>query len=102
MLNTCVLTKSQHQSGRIYNEHFSPPKVRERDDETGEPLVRRADDQPESVKHRLVIYERSTAPILDYFKRRLGDKLHLIPCETSKEGYSKVKPILESIAARRR
>ncbi len=93
---------NRSQSGRIYNEHFSPPAVKMRDDETGEPLVRRPDDEPESVKHRLSIYEKSTAPILEFFKRRLGDKLHAIPCETSKEGYAKMKPILQSIAAQKR
>lgn len=69
------------------------------DDETSEQLVRRPDDEPESVRRRLVVYQESTAPILEFFGQRFGPKLHMIDCETSKEGYAKVKPILQSIAA---
>lgn len=34
---------------------------------TGEPLVQREDDKPESVKRRLEIYSEMTAPILEYY-----------------------------------
>jgi adenylate kinase family enzyme len=89
------------KSGRVYNTEFSPPKVPNRDDVTGEPLIRRPDDEPEAVKNRLNIYAQTTAPILEYFSQRFGDKLHLLTCETSKEGYAKVKPILTKISAKK-
>lgn len=41
-----------------------------KDDITGEPLIQREDDKPETVLKRLKIYEEQTKPIIDYFKAR--------------------------------
>ena len=50
-----------HQaSGRTYHVKFNPPKIENVDDETGEPLIQRDDDQEETVKKRLKIYHEST------------------------------------------
>ncbi|KCV69898.1 hypothetical protein H696_03365 [Fonticula alba] len=57
-------------SGRIYNRTFSPPKVPGVDDLTGEPLVSRVDDDPESVRRRLELYAQTSQPILDYYMDR--------------------------------
>ncbi|XP_050437320.1 GTP:AMP phosphotransferase AK3, mitochondrial [Adelges cooleyi] len=54
-------------SGRVYNTDFNAPKVAGRDDETGEPLVQREDDKPESVKRRLEIYSQMAGPILEFY-----------------------------------
>ena len=35
-------------SGRVYNLSYNPPKVAGLDDETGEPLTKRPDDNPVS------------------------------------------------------
>jgi len=32
--------------------------------------VQRADDRPEAVKERLVVYERQTKPLTEYYRRR--------------------------------
>ena len=45
---------------------FTPPKVAERDDATGEPLVQRDDDKEETVRHRLTVYRNQTRPLVDY------------------------------------
>ena len=55
-------------SGRTYNVITAPPKVEERDDVTGEMLSIRPDDQPDSIKNRLEVYNQLTAPILAYYK----------------------------------
>lgn len=57
-------------SGRTYHEEFSPPKVPMKDDETGEPLVKRSDDNPESLKKRLDAYHKQTAPVSKYYANR--------------------------------
>ncbi|KAL3213227.1 hypothetical protein MRX96_035571 [Rhipicephalus microplus] len=57
-------------SGRTYNEYFSPPKKPMTDDVTGEPLVRRPDDNPEALKKRLVAYHKQTAPLVGYYQKR--------------------------------
>lgn len=57
-------------SGRVYNLSFSPPKVAGLDDETGEPLIQRDDDKPESVRNRLEVFKASTAPVLEYYRSK--------------------------------
>ncbi|MFN2643975.1 MAG: adenylate kinase [Burkholderiales bacterium] len=56
-------------SGRIYHTSFNPPKVRDRDDLTGEPLVQRDDDREETVRKRLEVYRAQTRPLVDYYGR---------------------------------
>jgi adenylate kinase len=55
-------------SKKVYHETFNPPQVAGRDDETGEPLIKRRDDQPDVVRHRLEAYAALTAPVLDYYR----------------------------------
>jgi adenylate kinase len=38
-------------------------------DKCGGTLVRRKDDEPEAVRNRLRVYERQTAPVLDWYRR---------------------------------
>ncbi|MCF8382904.1 MAG: adenylate kinase [Chlorobium sp.] len=54
-------------SGRSYHILFNPPKQAGLDDETGETLVQREDDQEETVKKRLEIYHSQTAPLIEYY-----------------------------------
>ena len=54
-------------SGRTYHVLFSPPKVEGKDDVTGEPLIQRPDDQEESIKNRLEVYQEQTAPLVSYY-----------------------------------
>jgi adenylate kinase len=55
-------------SGRVYHVKFNPPKAEGKDDDTGEPLIQRDDDKPETVKHRLEVYREQTRPLVDYYK----------------------------------
>ncbi|KAG7353675.1 adenylate kinase-domain containing protein [Nitzschia inconspicua] len=55
-------------SGRIYSYSYKPPKVHGKDDVTGEPLVQRKDDQPETVRARLQQYDDVTSPLVDYYE----------------------------------
>ncbi|XP_075683582.1 GTP:AMP phosphotransferase AK3, mitochondrial [Rhinoderma darwinii] len=57
-------------SGRVYNTEFNPPKVSGIDDLTGEPLIQREDDKPETVNKRLKAYEALTKPVLQYYKNK--------------------------------
>lgn len=50
-------------SGRSYHERFAPPKTPGVDDVTGEPLVRRKDDNAETLKSRLSAFHAQTAPV---------------------------------------
>ncbi|KAB0398943.1 hypothetical protein E2I00_015874, partial [Balaenoptera physalus] len=57
-------------SGRVYNIEFNPPKTMGIDDLTGEPLVQREDDRPETVVKRLKAYEAQTEPVLEYYRKK--------------------------------
>ena len=57
-------------SGRSYHIEFNPPKSEGLDDETGEPLIQREDDFPETVKKRLEVYHSQTKPLTDFYKSK--------------------------------
>jgi nucleoside-triphosphate--adenylate kinase len=57
-------------SGRIYSYSYRPPQRHGLDDVTGEPLVQRDDDKPESVRTRLQAYDQVTAPLVEYYTKR--------------------------------
>ena len=60
---TCSACKSVfHVTGR-------PPKVEGVCDHCGGQLIQREDDRPESVRVRMEAYDRSTAPLTDYFQQ---------------------------------
>ncbi|AHG85883.1 Adenylate kinase [Bibersteinia trehalosi USDA-ARS-USMARC-190] len=57
-----------HQpSGRTYHVVYNPPKVEGKDDVTGEDLIIRQDDKPETVLERLAIYHKQTKPLIAYY-----------------------------------
>ena len=57
-------------SGRNYHIEFNPPKIADIDDESGEPLVQREDDKPETVKDRLEVYSNQTLPLIEFYSER--------------------------------
>jgi adenylate kinase len=56
-------------SGRTYHVRFNPPKVPDRDDVTGEPLIQRDDDRADTVRKRLEVYHAQTQALVEYFAR---------------------------------
>ena len=54
-------------SCRTYHVLFNPPKRENIDDETGDLLVQREDDNEVTVKKRLQIYHAQTAPLIEYY-----------------------------------
>ena len=54
---------------RPYHLEFSPPREPGRCDGCGGELVQRPDDNPESVRRRLAVYRKQTAPVIDYYRR---------------------------------
>lgn len=57
-------------SGRVYHTVYNPPKQAGVDDETGEPLVQRPDDQEETVRKRLALYHDQTKPLVGFYAAR--------------------------------
>mmetsp|Transcript_7894 Transcript_7894/g.20894 ORF Transcript_7894/g.20894 Transcript_7894/m.20894 type:complete len:285 (+) Transcript_7894:80-934(+) len=54
-------------SGRSYHEEFNPPKTAMTDDETGEPLIRRSDDNESTLRKRLGTFHESTQGVLNFY-----------------------------------
>lgn len=55
-------------SGRAYHLIYQPPKVADKDDLTGEPLIQRQDDLEETIRNRLAVYHRETEPLVNYYR----------------------------------
>ena len=81
-------------SGRTYHVDFNPPKKAGIDDETGEDLVIRKDDEPETVKDRLKVYWTQTQPLIEYYSnsKNFSDLKYL-----SVDGTLKVDEIKKNI-----
>jgi adenylate kinase len=60
------------QSGRVYHVIYNPPKVPNRDDETGDVLVQRKDDEEATVRQRLSVYHDQTYPLVDFYSKLAG------------------------------
>ncbi len=69
-------------SGRIYHVKFSPPKVPDIDDITGEPLIQRDDDNEETARNRLAVFREQTAPLKNYYATAAATaKIRHIECD---------------------
>ncbi len=58
-------------SDRVYHVLNRPPKVANKDDITGEPLIQRNDDTLEMINHRLDLYQENSPHILDLIKPKI-------------------------------
>ena len=54
-------------SGRTYHLRYNAPQVAGKDDLTGEELIQRDDDQEETVRKRLEVYDAQTRPLVEYY-----------------------------------
>jgi len=55
--------------GHIYHVNFDPPKHEGVCDQDGSRLIQRDDDREETIRRRLEVYHRQTAPLIDYYDR---------------------------------
>ncbi len=59
--------------GAVYHLTNKPPKSDGVCDDCSGPLYQRSDDNEETIRNRMAVYNSSTAPILDYYRKQ--DKL---------------------------
>ena len=64
-------------SGRNYHIDYNPPKTEGVDDVSGEALIQREDDKPETVLKRLDVYHEQTEPLTNFYKE-ISDKSELV------------------------
>ena len=62
-------------SGRTYHVRHNPPKVSGIDDVTGEALIQRPDDQEDTIRTRLAVYEEQTSPLIAYYAHPANHRL---------------------------
>ncbi len=86
-------------SGRTYHLLFNAPKVEGKDDLTGEDLIQRDDDQEETVRARLKVYDEQTAPLISYYKGWVEADAASAPRYVYIQGVGSVEQIRDSIFA---
>lgn len=76
-------------SGRVYNLSYNPPRVPGIDDVTGEPLIRRTDDEERVWRSRVERYEEEVGPLEKWAEQR--GIVWKVSGETSDEIYPKIE-----------
>jgi len=56
--------------GKLYNVTFDPPEAEGVCDVCGRELVQRADDNEDTVRNRIGVYQDQTAPLIGYYTER--------------------------------
>lgn len=56
--------------GQMYNIYFSPPQKEGSCDKCGGTLEHRADDTEETIRTRLAVYDKETAPLVDFYENQ--------------------------------
>ncbi|MBD3235372.1 MAG: adenylate kinase [Candidatus Eisenbacteria bacterium] len=74
----------------VYNLSFKPPEREGICDRCGARIVQREDDTRETVLQRLEVYERQTAPLIDYYRER-----GLLRVVRADEGYDATRAQIE-------
>jgi adenylate kinase len=58
------------KTGQVLNIYFSTPAELEACRKAGGELLQRDDDNETTIRNRLQVYERQTAPLIDYYQKR--------------------------------
>jgi len=86
-------------SGRTYHVKYNPPKVPDRDDVTGEPLIQREDDREDTVRKRLAVYHEQTEPLIAYYRKWSGTRDPRAPKYRKVDGLGSVDAIRDAVLA---
>ena len=86
-------------SGRTYHITYNPPKQEGKDDDSGEDLIQRDDDRPETVKKRLDVYHKQTEPLIEYYKKYSESEADIKPLFIKIQGAQTIEKINENIVS---
>ena len=78
-------------TGRIYHLVHSPPQRPGKDDVTGEALVQRKDDRPETIRRRLEVYHEQTSVLIERYRAMEGVEIREI------DGLGSIEEVAERI-----
>lgn len=88
-------------SGRSYHEEFHPPKKPMTDDITGEPLIKRSDDNVDALKKRLESYHKQSMPLIDYYHKK-GLHFEVNAAKSSSEVFNMIDKIFTNCTKQRK
>lgn len=81
------------ETGKLLNIYFSPKEELAACIEAGGKLLQRKDDNEETIRNRLTVYERETSPLIEYYRDR--KLLQVVPAlGTADEVYSNLIGLL--------
>ncbi len=63
-------TCKNSKCGMMYHVRFNPPKKEGICDTCGQELYQRGDDTETTVRERLAVYDKQTAPLIDYYEKK--------------------------------
>jgi adenylate kinase len=78
-----------HKCKAIFHIHARPPAKAGLCDYCGSPLYQREDDHPESIRVRMRAYERSTAPLTEFYRSK-GLLISIVAEGSPEEIFSRV------------
>ncbi len=85
--------------GRVYNVYYDPPAREGRCDDTGEPLIHREDDQPDTVRRRLQVYLEQTHPLVAHYESGPGAVVRVDADRPVEAIYEELRSVVDSIIA---
>ena len=91
---------SNKECGAVFNTVFMKPKVEGICDVCGSKLIKRPDDNPDTIRKRLETYHKQTEPLIEFYEKEgLLEKIDInIYSETTKE--DSTRKSVEKIDAR--
>ncbi len=81
--------------GKTYHLIYNPPKQEGICDVCGGDLYQRSDDNEETVRNRLAVYEKQTKPLIEYYEIK-GLAYHIDGKGKIEEIYTRIKEILQN------
>jgi adenylate kinase len=78
----------------VYNLDTIKPKVPGICDACGAAIVKRSDDEEATVRTRLEVYRRDTAPVIEYYRRR-GDLVTVSGAGDIEEIFAEIRRVLK-------
>ena len=80
------------KSGHVYHVEFDPPKREGICDQDGSRLVQREDDKEDTIRRRLEVYARQTAPLIDVLRKcRTAPSLRRSACTIPDEVHDHIR-----------
>ena len=87
------LTCTNPTCGAIFNVENNPPKTAGQCDYCGSPIKQRADDNKETVRKRIEVYQEQTKPVIEYYKQK-GRLYEIDASRTIGDVFESIKGVL--------